>query len=295
MKSPKPELVVVCKTYNKDFKSFCHFYESFNKHNADKLKLYVSVPKVDFELFSDFVKGDVIVITDESYANKYLASDNKALIGLSVGYINQEICKLSFWENDIAHNYLFVDSDSYFIRDFFFDDFMADKQTPYSVLVMDKDLKTELDYREFSKYRDSQIRKIFELVELKDNRFLTCHGMTVLSEKVLKDFKERFMHTNKFAYKDLIEMAPYEYTWYNAWLQKSNVINILPVEPFFKTFHTRKEYSIARSMLIKEDVLAEQYLGIVLNSNWKTKTAIYEYENPKLQHRVINLLLEKIG
>ena len=40
------------------------------------------------------------------------------MAGLSAGYINQEIVKLCFWETGLADNYLCLDSDAEFVRDF---------------------------------------------------------------------------------------------------------------------------------------------------------------------------------
>jgi hypothetical protein len=116
MKDIKPKLVIVCKTYAGDMQSFRRLYISIMQHNSDRIPIYLSVPKIDELLFTSFVDPAVCnVVTDESYAEKYFT--DQQYWGLSTGYINQEICKLSFWENQIAENYLFVDSDAYFIRD----------------------------------------------------------------------------------------------------------------------------------------------------------------------------------
>jgi hypothetical protein len=172
---------------------------------------------------------------------------------------------------------------------------MANAKTPYSVLVMDKDLNIQKNYRDFGVYRTSQIKKIFDLVGLKDKRLLTCHTSTVLNSNVLYDFKKKFMIPKKLSYKDLIEIAPYEYSWYNAWLQKSKIIDILNVESFIKIFHTRMDYIIFRVNLISQANIAEKYVGIILNSNWKPKPAPSNYEDPSLKHKLINKLIRLIG
>lgn len=276
----KPSLVFICKTYRGDIQSFTRLYRTYKQHNIDNIPLYISVPETDRYLFQEKVKveDNVVIISDESYAEEYFT--NEEYWGLSKGYINQEICKLSFWETGIARNYLCIDSDVYFIRDFYLTDFMANKETPYSVLVMDKDLQVQPFYNEFGKWRHDLIKKIFHTVGYEDRRYLTCHGMTVLNSKVLKDLKENFMKKHNFGYKDLIRISPYEYTWYNVWLQKSKIIDIYAVEPFFKTFHMREEYEMSRVSLITELLLAEQYVGIIMNSNWKPIPPPDKYQNP---------------
>lgn len=291
--SPKTNLVFVCKTYGVDYDSFCRLFESYRLHNVDSIPFYVSVPEKDIKLFQSFVGADATVISDESYAGVHFTTQE--YWGLKKGYINQEICKLSFWETSVAENYLCIDSDAYFIRDFYQSDFMADDKTPFSVLVMDKDLNMQNFYKEFGKWRLDLIKKIFETVGYEDRRYRTCHGMTVFNSKVLKDLKLSFMKKNKLEYRDLIKISPYEYTWYNAWLQKSKVIDVIEVEPFFKTFHMSKEYEIARISLIEQSDISEQYVGIILNSNWQDKKPPTTYENPKRIHRILYNFMSRLG
>lgn len=285
-------LAIVCKSYEGDIKSFDRLYKSLRRHNVDKIPFYVSVPSTDVPSFKQLVGDDVTLIADERYAASYFSKEE--YFGLSMGYVNQEICKLSFWENGLADNYLFVDSDAYFIRDFYVSDFMASADTPYSVLVMDKDLNLQPYYCEFGEWRKSLIKKIFDEIGLQDDRLLTCHGMTVMNAAVLRDFKENFMEKRKLAYRDLIAIAPYEYTWYNAWLQKSGIIPVVAVEPFFKTFHMRIEYIMERLGLVTEVDLASQYVGIIMNSNWKPKKPPVAYQNPGMIYKLLNKLVNKV-
>lgn len=263
-----------CKTYSGDLNRFKLMVESFNKYNVDGITLVVSVPEKEMDLFNRFKSKNIDVITDESYAGKYFTK--KPLHNLSLGYVNQEICKLAFWESKIAKNYLCIDSDLLFIRDFHESDFMADKNTPYTILVMDKDLAIEKHYHNFWLWRQEFIKKIYKSVGLNDRRYRTCHGMQVLNAVVLKSLKDDFMKKHKYNYADLIAIAPYEFTWYNAWFQKCGLIREVAVEPFFKTFHMRIEYTLSRLRKLKLEDYAYSYVGIILNGNWKKPTDHYE-------------------
>ena len=112
---------IYCKTYNKDIRSFERLLASYKKFNRDGIKFFVSVPKADFELFRKFDGGNVKVITDESFAGQYFETEKHS--GYSTGYINQQICKLAFFETGFLENYFCVDSDAQFIRDFYKKDF----------------------------------------------------------------------------------------------------------------------------------------------------------------------------
>jgi hypothetical protein len=158
---------------------------------------------------------------------------------------------------------------------------------------MDKDLNIEEFYREFGVFRSGLIKKIFESVGNTDRRMLTCHGMTVMNGSVLENFKLKFMKTKKLSYSNLIEIAPYEYTWYNAWLQKCNIIKIVGVEPFFKTYHMRIEYTLSRLRNISQKDLSRKYVGIILNSNWKPKAPPHLYVDPSLPWKLTYKIMEK--
>ena len=227
------KLVFFCKTYIGDIIYFKNLINSYNLHNKDNIKLYVSVPLSDIESFMCFSNKNIIIITDESYAGKYLT--NEYLYNhFSPGYINQQICKLSFWETGFCDNYLCLDSETYFIKDFYIKDFMHDETTPYIVLTMDKDLYTSNEYKEYADFRQKGIKLIYDKIDLKDLRYRTCHNSQIFNAEVLKSFKYDFLAKNNLTYLSVISYSPLEFTWYNAWFQKCNLVKEYAIEPIFK-------------------------------------------------------------
>ena len=285
--------VFYCKTYRKDIESFKKLLSSFTKYNKDSIKFYLSVPESDILLFKKIIQNvdNIEIITDESYAKNYLT--DRSINGLSSGYINQEICKLSFWETGYSKNYLLIDSDTYFIKEFTTQDFMYSKDIPYSVLILDKDLQCSPFYREYADFRKLMIDKIFDtLTPNSRKKKYTCHNGTVLNTSVLEGFKEDWMIQKNLDYFSLIEISPYEYSWYNVWLQKCNIIEVVPTEPFFKMYHTKFQYQLDRVALMTEDNIKSQYIGIVMNSNWNKGNKAYT--DPTILHKLINKLIQRI-
>ena len=76
------------------------------------------------------------------------------------------------------------------------------------------------------------------------------------------------MKPRGWTYIDALDISPYEYTWYNAWLLKSRVIPIHPREPFVKVFHTEKDYLQAILAGINAEDLARGYLAVVINGSF---------------------------
>ena len=259
-------LGILLKSYAEDFHYAERMIASFHQHNRDDLPLFLVVPDADRVLFQPLVEHNTELIPESDFAEHLVTAP---LWDLRPGYINQEIIKLAFWETGLAENYFCADSELVFIRDFGFDDFMFDGTTPYTVLVEDNELQVEPRYfRDHWQGREQHLRRIQELVGLDDRRLLTCHGHQVFSATVLSSLKYEFMRPRGWDYRDLLERAPYEFSWYNFWLQKSRAIPIAQREPLVKTFHHEGQHLEYALRGIGPDDIARGFIGVVVNSNF---------------------------
>ena len=257
---------MLCKSYGGDLEYAQRMVKSFTEFSADSIQLFLVVPEVDLALFEPLA-GNHVQVLSENLLGEHLV--DREVHGIRPGYINQEIVKLSFWELELAENYFCVDSDAEFIRHFRVEDFMFDSKTPYSVLVQDLELAVEPEY--YNQYwlaRESELKSIAELVGLDSRVVLTCHGHTVFSRVVLKSFVENFLNPRGWSYADALEFSPYEFTWYNMWLQKCRVIDIHPREPWIKVFHNRSQHMEYLLRGISVEDISRSYLGVVVNSNF---------------------------
>lgn len=273
----------MCKSYRGDFEYARRLSESFKKYNHDNLPMYIMVPPEDVGLFRQF-SDDVISVLDESQFSFNFVFDD-SILGIRPGYINQEIVKLSFWQTGLALNYFCIDSDSEFIRPFFLSDFMFSEDVPYSVLVEDHELKVDPEYYQaYWRGRAQYLDKIKRALQFTDCRSLTCHNNTTLNALVLKSFDQDFLSSKGWSYKDVLKIAPYEFSWYNFWLQKCNIIPVLQREPFFKMFHTKSQHlEYLRKGISKSDI-ARGYLGIIINSNYSRGYGVVDYEDVRAYH-----------
>jgi len=274
-------LALLLKSYGEDFAYARRMIDSFTRFNAEGLHLYCVVPPADVELFS-WLAGEQVSVIDESAFGDYLTC--REVNGIRPGYINQEIVKLAFWELGLAENYFCVDSDAEFIRPFRQSDFMADDRTPFTVLVEDHELKVEPRYyREHWRPREQAIRRIQELVGLDDPAMRTCHGHQVFSAHVLKSFKNDFLAPRGWTYVDALEASPYEFSWYNMWLQKARTIEIHPREPFVKVFHHAGHHLEYILRGVTTDDIARGYLAIVINSNYSRGMGVIDSRASKAE------------
>ena len=255
------------KTYEKDLQYAWRLADSFEKYNADDIPLYMVLDGEDKEKFLEFSNlGNVHIVLKEDIDVEYA---KEAVNGISSGYINQEIVKLAFWKLNLCKNYLCIDSELEFIREFHIDEFMYDEETPYSVLIEDHDLLANPNYyNAFWTEREKSLERIKEVYGIKDRHILTCHGMQTFSAKVLKSMEEDFMRPNGYSYLDLLKVSPYEFSWYNYYLQKTRPIEIHPCEPHFKTYHMPYQQIVDAMQGIDLESLKRAYCGIILNSNY---------------------------
>lgn len=273
-----PTFGMMLKTYRGDLAYAERLIVSYTTYNADAIPLFIVVPQFDLEAFEKFKSKNITLFSDESITTHLVSDDS--VRGIRPGYVNQEIIKLAFWEKKVCENYLCLDSDGEFIRDFFVSDFMYDSKTPYTILVEDNELKVEPEYyRTHWQGREKSIRKIQETISLTDKRMLTCHGFAILSAKVLESLYKNFMVPRQLTYRDLLKISPYEFSWYNMWLQKDKTIPLYQKEPIFKYFHHKNHHlDYLRKGITLTDI-ARGYVGIVINSNYSRGYGIVSYDD----------------
>ena len=248
--------------------------ETFHEFNTDGITLFIVVPEPDFNLFGTLEDAQIKIFSDSLLAHHLVDHE---VHGIRPGYINQEIIKLLFWELELAENYFCVDSDAEFIRRFSMPDFMFDPKTPYSVLVQDLELRIEPDY--YAQYwisRESELQSIAEVVGLDSRVILTCHGHTVFSLKVLRSLVKDFLQPRDWSHVDALEFSPYEFTWYNMWLQKSGTVKVQPREPWIKVFHNQSQHIEYLLCGVEVEDIARGYLGIVVNSNYSRRVGLVD-------------------
>jgi len=270
-------LAILLKTYAGDIGYVDRLIKSFNKYNRDNIHMYLVAPEEELSLFRKYKGTNITLLSDESITDD-LVVDN-CVRGIRPGYVNQEIIKLAFWEKGVCDNYFCMDSDGYFIRKFYKSDFMYDKKIPYTILAEDNELKVDPEYYKNHWFgREKLIRKIQKEIGLVDRRMLTCHGFAVFSTRVLRSFKTKFLLPRKLTYKDILKISPYEFSWYNMWLQKDKTIPIEFKEPLIKFFHNKYQHLNYLRMGIKETDVARGYIGINVNSNYSRGFGVINYD-----------------
>lgn len=256
-------LVLYCKSYRNDLDRVEKLANSIQKYNKDNLNFYISVPKQDLDLFKNRNLPVTEIIPDEEI---YSVSLDKR------GWEQQQIVKSNFWKLGLCKNYVCIDSDSYFIKDFYQKDFIAYDDVPYTVMHEQKELfewahiYLHFDPQEgFNKEKD-EVMKLFNRHYGK--RWDFGPSPTIWSSKVWLSLEDNYITPNNLSFNDLIKYCPSEFTWYGEALLAFKPFEILPVQPLFKVFHYPLQYIQAQEQKYTESIYKNNYYGIVLQSNF---------------------------
>jgi hypothetical protein len=261
----KDKIVLYCKSHLPDLDRVKILVDSVNRHNLDKIKLYISVPSTELQYFGNALGHSVILIPDEEICTQSLEN----------GWKHQQLVKSSFWKLGLCENYCVLDSDCYFIRPFTVNDFIVEgTDIPYTVMHEQKDLfswtanKSDvLGFDPIDSFKDVR-KKIMDIFDRRGRYYDFGPIPVIWSRKVWKELQARYLAQNNLTLAQLFDGIPSEFSWYGEWLMASNTIPIYPVEPLFKVFHYPHQYIDFKSTGYTESQLAKNYMGIVMQSNW---------------------------
>ena len=254
------------KTYRVDLDYVARLLYSFKRFNVEQLPLYLVAPDEDLSAFHVLcLKIPHTYIISESEFSDHLVKN--AVNGVRAGYLNQQIIKLAFWEKNFLTNYLCLDSDVFFIRQFRKSDFMSEDEIPFVHLSNDHDLYSLPDYSEQAESRSKSLISIAQALQIDTGTPLgTVHNCVTISDAVMKSFFHDFMVPNSLNYADLLRVAPYEFNWYVFYLQKT-APKVISVDSRFKIFHSKSHVMQAIIAGQNESHFAKSYVGIGINSN----------------------------
>lgn len=294
--------VLFCKSYDRDMFRARRMAESVMRFNRDNLALYISVPENDLDSFKKCF-GDLpcIFVTDEAILKKS-AQFNGPLPGLYPPHLLQQLVKLEFWRLGFCKNYIWIDSDSYFIKDFKEKTFFFDEHTPF-IFQSEYNKKTELKRMSHvpKKIREKRVRENVELISRFQKLFknsgvlLNFSGSMPIawSVKVLQSFNDEFLKKiGKNIYEILYEF-PSELQLYGEYLYSSKIIPIHPKHFLFKSFLYADDFYISQMQGEYEYSIAKDFYGICMQSNWALIR--HKKKNSERLKRNVKELLASLG
>ncbi|MEJ1958864.1 MAG: DUF6492 family protein [Nitrosomonadales bacterium] len=266
-------LVLYCCTYSKDLKRVERLLQSIRQHNKENLKVFISTPAKDLDVFKEKLSDyDFTLINEEDIIRKNQRIDINFFYQ-KPGGIQQQIIKSEFWRLDISENYLVMDSDCVFIKDFGLADFITTDNIPYSIIHEGRDF-LQATQRFGPKYARRDFLKdripIRDTMGRKGVVYDYGYAPFLWSRKVWEALDVNYLQPNQMSFLDAVLKCESEFTWYGESLVKYQPIPIYPREQFFKHYHYEHQYWQDKKLGYTEEILKKDYLGVVYQSNWQT-------------------------
>jgi hypothetical protein len=271
-------LSLFLKSYSKDFQRAKKLIESVVSYNSERITTWIACPKKDLEEFKILEIESWIKCISEEDIPVRLAT--QSMNGIRSGYLNQEVLKLGFAELNLSKHYFCLDSDGLFLKDFSEKDFLTNEGIPKIVLVEDKDLQIDnFYYNRHWAAREVQLKKIAKFMLAEDEEMIlkTCHNFQLFTTEYLNQFKLEILENNEWDYLDCILHSPYEFSWYNYFVQ-SRKMPYIEVEPYFKMIHSFEEFVSMKISGSDSSSISRAYLGVVVNSNFSQSTEILDID-----------------
>jgi len=269
----RPKIALYSCTFAKDLNRALRMAESVAKHNKDGIPFYISAPEDEIELFKSAFSGCSVNIIDERdilRANPKL--DIEKLYRLS-GSTRQQIIKSEFWRLGLSENYLVLDSDCVFIRDFDEADFIVKDDIPYSVIHEGRDLLLATErFGPATARRDFAERTEWIKTALGRPGISYQYGCApfLWSRKVWDSLDKNYLSPRGESFLDAILYCASEFTWYGESLMAFKAIPLYPREQLFKHYDYEHQFWLDQALGYSEQVLAKDFMGVVYQSNWQT-------------------------
>ena len=264
-------LVLFCKSYSVDLKRLVRLAQSVHKFNTENIPFYISVPPTETQLFEDYLVGlDVHVIPDNIII-EHNPNIKQSDFSLLPGNLAQQIVKSEFWRLRLSTSYLCLDSDAVFIREFRAEDYLYNKNVPYTVMNEAHDLLGDALSRnkpEILRNFHKEAAKVQGLLGRAGKAYSFGPMPMVWHHEVWASLEAEYLRPQGMSFLDAILLAPLESRWYGEALLKFSAIPVLPSEPFFKVYHYGWQLDQDSKRGIHLADLANLYTGVIYQSSW---------------------------
>jgi|TARA_B110000305_G_C19425731_1_gene633479 hypothetical protein len=268
------KIVLYNKTFSRDFTRTKRLLESINEYNIDDIPFFISCPKLERNQLET-------TIGTEGY--EFIADEDIWQFENKLdGWRSQQIVKSNLWKTIDVDNYVCVDSDQFFIRNFFETDFLHPSDTPYSLVHENKEVQQYEKLLLGKNYRENNYVKAVQAYrstfsQPKHSKIYDFGPPPYIwSTAVWQHFEDNVLLPNDLNFEtfqigfETHYRIPFrEAITYGEYLLASRIIPIHPTSGLFKFYHWKEMYDFEQeTKLGLEENIKENFLGITLQSNW---------------------------
>ena len=266
------DIVLYCKSYRRDFLRLKRLLESINQHNIDQIPFYISTPADQYqELLSVLgTTSGFHWVSDESI----IESNPRVGAGIEKtrsGGLSQQAIKSEFWRLGISKNYVCLDSDCIFLKEFGRKNFIASDGNPYTVIYQNKEFFQLAINRNHSRVEENlhlegdRVKALFGREG--PNYYCPCPPF-IWSAKVWQSLDEQYLIPKGLTFWDISTPEHPETLLYLEALLNFHAIPLHPIEQLFRIYYYDWQYYLLLRAGESEKKLITNYLGVIYQSNW---------------------------
>jgi hypothetical protein len=265
------DLVLYCKSYRKDFLRLKRLLKSVSQHNLEQIPFYISTPSIDRDLLIELVGTQGYEwISDESIIGANALAPS-GIEKTKSGGLAQQVIKSEFWRLGLSTNYVCLDSDCIFIKDFHVSDFMADDGNPYTVIYQNKEyfqLAADRGYGKAPVHLKTEGDRVKALFGRQGPNYYCPCPPFIWSAAVWKSLDEQYLKPRGQTLWDLCTPEHPETLLYLEALLNFKAIPLYPIEQLFRIYYYDWHYYLLRRVGETPAKLKENYLGLIYQSSW---------------------------
>lgn len=287
------DLVLYCKSYRRDFLRLKRLLESIKRFNQDQIDFYISTPQDQYKDLVAILGSDngYHWVSDESI----IQANPRVSAGIEKarsGSLSQQAIKSEFWRLGVAENYVCLDSDCVFIKEFHRSDFLAVDGNPYTVIYQNKEFFQLSVNRKYEKVASNlrlegdTVKELFGRVG--PNYYCPCPPF-IWSSKVWRSLDENYLKPRDMTFWDISTEQHPETLLYLEALLNYRAIPLYPIEQMFRIYYYDWHFFLMRRLGESVKKLSQNYLGVIYQSNWESNL---DYGSPTkpLASRVVRVL-----
>jgi len=265
---------------------------SIDRYNVDKIPFYISTPSGDYQSLVqalgssgyEWVADEDIVVANPRATHEQYQS--------MPGGLAQQIIKSEFWRLKISENYVCLDSDCIFIKNFYKTDFLAEDGSPYTVLHQNKEffqLATNRGHSRVKRDLRDEANRVQNLFSRAGPTFYCAPAPFIWSAKVWESLDREHLALRNISIWEFISPQHPETLIYGEALLRYRAIPLIAIEPIFRTYHYDWHYYLMRRLGETERKLEQNYLGVIYQSTWNFGLDVESH-----QKSVFSWLLKRI-
>lgn len=268
------KLALYCKTFPNDFSRVNRLLESIKSFNRDSIPFFISCEGRYYDLLTSTVGFEgYTFISDED-----IFEPSKPI----TGWEHQMLVKLHIFNSIDADNILLLDSDAFFIKDFFESDFIAYDNIPYTIIHENKQVAEYETFLKNSKYLNSGYAKAVKAYRdvfggKSDKIYDYGPNPHLWNREVMESLFDYYLKPNNLSMEDFCHTMKSQYDihfretlTYGEYLLAAKPIDIIPCGPLFKCYHWKELYEFETKIgWVDTEKIKDNYLGVILQSNWK--------------------------